>query len=138
MKVALFFSFIFNYPLLKIFFSFGTPIEERLNHRIYWGEKLSSLVHSCFVFRMYHLVNLITMLTFVSNFCGILFPTFVAFCFQLLRYFVSNFCGKFIKGRQTKYQLRQTKKQIPCIKTIIFLNGAGYKNQTCTGVPMAS
>ena len=50
------------------------------------------------------------MLTFVSNFCGILFPTFVVFCFQYLWYFVSNFCGKFIKGRQTKYQMRQTKR----------------------------
>ena len=48
----------------------------------------------------------------------------MAFCFQLLRYFVSNFCGKFIKGRQTKYQMRQTKNLIPCIKPIIFLNGA--------------
>ena len=130
MKVALFFSFIFNYPLLKIFFSFGTPIEERLNHRIYWGEKLSSLVHSCFVFRMYHLVNLITMLTFVSNFCGILFPTFAVFCFQLL--------WEIHKRKTNKISNEANKKQIPCIKTIIFLNGAGYKNQTCTGVPMAS
>ena len=55
-------------------------------------------------------LSLDQMLIFVSNFCGILFPTFAVFCFQLLWYFVSNFCGKFIKGRQTKYQKRQTKR----------------------------
>ena len=52
----------------------------------------------------------IVILTSVFNICGISFPTFVAFYFQLLWYFTSNFCGKFIKGRQAKYQMRQIKR----------------------------
>lgn len=59
---------------------------------------------------MHHLVNIIVILASVSNICGILLPLFVAFYFQLLWHFVSNFCGKFIKGRQTKYQMRQIKR----------------------------
>ena len=67
---------------------------------------------------MHHLVNIIVILASVSNICGILLPLFVVFYFQLLRHFISNFCGffvsnfcaKFIKGRQTKYQMRQIKR----------------------------
>ena len=76
----------------------------------------------------------IVILTSVSNICGISFPTFVVFYFHYLWYFTSNFCGKFIKGIQTKYQMRQIKSLIPGIKPISNLNGAGYRNWTCTGV----
>ena len=79
----------------------------------------------------------IVILTSVSNICGISFPTFVVFYFHYLWYFTSNFCGKFIKGRQTKYQMRQIKSLIPGIKPISNLNGAGYRNRTCTGVSTA-
>ena len=46
----------------------------------------------------------------LNNNVNILFLTFAVSWFQYLWHFVSNFCGKFIKGRQTKYQMKQIKR----------------------------